>query len=260
MVLASEFLHPQNEDAQAVIPIPAEVPVAAVEPNPAEAAESEVIADRVAGIRADPVVGERNALTSHLVVREDETGVEGDVAETRQVVLREFEPRADLAEMGELFIAGLAVRARHEARNPEHQTILSRLVGEVPALQVRELLVARAGFRRVGLHGEACADAIADGHGGRYSPLRGETPVLDQRLLMLDRYFDVHDDREVLNDQQRTDYLLESRLKQASLRDEALGVVLREVEAVESIFQKPIDLLALWGRDLCSHRPPPGGL
>ena len=220
--LASEFLHPQGEDAEIAIPPPAGAPVVAAQPGAAEAAEAEAGAVRAAGVGTDPVVVERDPLTRRLVVREDETGVERDLAEVREVVLRQFEPRADRSEEFELLVAGLLGALGDEARNPEDDAVLRRLVREVPVLEVGELLVARAGLRGVVADREARLDAVADCRGGRDAPLGGERPVLGERRLVVRRNFRVRDGREVLD-----------RRFRLGLLDDELGDALDAIAVVQ---------------------------
>ena len=189
--LASDEFHPQDEDAQAAIPRPVEAPEVAVETGPAEVAEAEAKAVRAAGIRTNPTVVEWNPFTHALEVGEDEAGVESGAPKTAQVMLRQIEPHTNLAEQDELFGVGLAGRTRRQARNPERQAVLGRLIDEVPALllQVGELLVAGAGLRSVGLQREAGLDQPCHraevGHLGRELAVLGDERLGALRQVLL---------------------------------------------------------------------------
>lgn len=160
-VLLSQLLHPQEEEPDAVARIP--VPVDAVEAILVEVARDETVAIHAEGVARRVQVLERHPLTRALEVRHDEGEQERDAPERGAVVsgqlvlLRHI--LAELLHLGD----GLARRVLHQTRNPEHERVLGGLVvGEVPVLQVLQLVVARPRERSMRLEREARLDLPGD--------------------------------------------------------------------------------------------------
>jgi len=162
-VLLSGGLHPQEEEADVDDAVRV-VPVVAVEAARVEVARDEAVAVREEGIGRD-VVLERDGLTYALEVRENECEKQSDGAETLVVLDRHGVLVPQESTVMQHLLCRLVRAVRSQTRHPEHERIRGRLVIEVPALQVGEILVARSGLRSMQLEREPLPHLPSHGAG-----------------------------------------------------------------------------------------------
>lgn len=189
--------HPQREGADTTVPDPIPAPDAAAESAP-DPAQAEATAARTAGVGAGPVAAQRDHLARQLVMGENESGEDGDRTEPGQVVLGQIELLTEICQELHLFRNRLAGTSDHEARNPENDAVLGRLVREVPVLEILEVLAARTHLRSNRLEGEALTNAPRD-RTGVAEPVCDHAPDADEHeqdgrhLIVLHRRDEVLD-------------------------------------------------------------------
>lgn len=162
-ILLTEGLHPQREAAAAAVGTGDPIPAVAAERARVPVQEEAAAAARVQGIGPGHQTIQRHALAAPPEVSEDQGRVLGHRAEGREVGRRELVLLTEFTEEVHLLLHGLIGAPGHEARNPERDAFGGRRVGEVPVLEVPEVLVAGTGLRRSALQRETRPHAPVDG-------------------------------------------------------------------------------------------------